>query len=392
MSDPVPTLSRKPYTKSYLLTPGPTPIPESVLAIGSMPMVHHRTPAFESLFREVESGLQWLFQTKNEVLILSASGSGAMDAAISNLFKKGDTVLTLNAGKFGERWTKIAQAYGLNPREIKVAPGQSITAAQVEKELAAAPGCKAVLFQASETSTGVKLPVKEICATARKHGAISVVDAITALGVFDLPMDSWGIDVLITGSQKALMTPPGLAFIALSESAWKLADASDLPRFYFDLKRERKAVPKAQTAWTPSISLVQMLHQSLKLIQEEGRDQLFARHALLANATRAAVKALGLELLATDAPSDAVTAVKVPSSITDGKQILKILRDELGVTIVGGQEELEGKIFRLSHLGYCDRFDVVTAIAALELTLSKLGHKVQFGQGVGAALQVFNKG
>lgn len=378
--------------KNYLLTPGPTPIPESTLAVMSQPMVHHRTPAFQKLFEEVETGLRWLFQTKNDVLILNASGTGAMDAAVSNLFSKSDKVLVLNAGKFGERWVKLAQAYGLTVIEVKVPAGQTIAASQVSEALNKNPGIKGVLFQASETSTGVRLPVQEICSVAAKAGALSICDAITALGVFDLPMDAWGIDVLITGSQKALMIPPGLAFIALSETAWKANAQSDLPKFYFDLKRERKNLPENQTSWTPAISLIQGLHQSLELIRAEGLAALFTRHALLARATRAGVKALGLELLAPESPSDAVTAVRVPASIADGKKIPKLMRDELGVTIVGGQDELEGKIIRLSHLGYCDRFDVVTAIAALEMTLERLGHSVRFGSGVGAVLEVFSKG
>ncbi|MGK5086645.1 alanine--glyoxylate aminotransferase family protein [Bdellovibrionota bacterium FG-2] len=375
--------------KNYLLTPGPTPIPESVSAALARPLIHHRTKAFEAIFEEVRAGLRELFQTRHEVLLLTATGTGAMDAAVSNLFCKGDEVLVLNAGKFGERWTLIAQAYGLGVVELKVQAGGTFEPFHVEEALKTHPEVKAVLFQASETSTGVKLPVKEICAAAQAAGVLSVCDAITALGVFDLPMDLWGIDVLITGSQKALMIPPGLAMIALGDRASKMAEISNLPHFYFDLKKEKKMQAKNQTAWTPAISLIVGLAESLKLIREEGLQGVFARHEMLAHATRAAVAALGLELLAKKSPSAAVTAVKVPTAIKDGKLIPKLMRDKYGVTIVGGQDELEGKIIRLSHIGYCDRFDIVTGLSALELVLAELGHPVEPGKGVGAALKVF---
>lgn len=376
--------------KNYLLAPGPTPIPERVAAILGQPIPHHRTPGFEKIFQETRDGLRWLFQTKQEVIMLSATGTGAMDAAVSNLFRRGDKVVTVNAGKFGERWTKIAKVYGLNAVEIKLAPGSAITAAELEKTLTANPDAKAVLFQASETSTGARMPVREIVDLSKKHGMLSVCDAITALGVMDLPMDDWGIDVLITGAQKAMMIPPGLAFIALSDAAWKSAATSDLPKFYFNLAKELEAHRKNQTAWTPAISLVMGLAESLRMLKEEGLPAVFARHELLATATRNAVQALGLEILAEKNPSPAVTAVKVPASIADGKKIPKLMRDKHGVTIAGGQDELEGKIFRLSHFGYCGPFDITTGISCLELVLAELGHKFTFGAGVGAALKVFS--
>lgn len=375
--------------KTYLLTPGPTQIPESILSIFARPIIHHRTPAFQTLFEEVKAGLKYLFQTKQDVITLACTGTGAMDAAVSNLFRRGDKVITVNGGKFGERWTKIAKAYGLNPVELTIQPGDSIEPKQLEAAIAANPDARAVLFQASETSTGAKMPTQEICRLARAAGMTSVCDAITACGVFDLPMDEWGIDVLITGSQKGLMLPPGLAFIALSERAWAMAESSDLPKFYFDLPRERKALAKNQTAWTPAISLIQGLQESLRMIREEGLHNLFKRHERLAQAARAGIEALGLEPLAKRSPSSAVTAVKVPAQIKDGKLIPKTMRDKYGVTIMGGQDELEGKIFRISHFGYCDKFDIVTAISSLELTLNDLGYPVEYGKGVGAVLRVF---
>jgi aspartate aminotransferase-like enzyme len=375
--------------KNYLLSPGPTPVPERVAAILGQPIPHHRTPGFEKIFAEMREGLKLLFGTKQEVIVLAASGTGGMDAAVSNLFSRGEKVITVNGGKFGERWTKIAKAYGLNPIEITLAPGQALAPATLEKVCTENRDAKGVLFQASETSTGTQMPVRAIVETAKKHGMLSVCDAITALGVIPLPMDEWGIDVLITGSQKAMMIPPGLAFIALSENAWKKTETADLPRFYFDLRKERKAHEKNQSAWTPAISLILGLNEAIRMMREEGIEAGYRRHQLLARATRNAVAALGLEVLAKDSPSAAVTAVLVPKAISDGKKIPKLMRDQYGVTIAGGQDELEGKIFRLSHFGYCSTFDVTTAISCLELVLSELGHPVDFGKGVGAALRTF---
>ena len=266
----------------------------------------------------------------------------------------------------------------------------AVTPQVLEVVVAKNPQACAILFQASETSTGTQAPVEEICKIAKRAKILSICDAITACGVMDLPMDKWGIDVMMTGSQKALMLPPGLAVIALSEDAWKAVEISKLPRFYFDLAKEKKSHLKNQTAWTPAISLIQGLQESLRMIQEEGLQNIFKRHDILAKATREGVKALGLELFS-HAPSSAVTAVKVPVQIQDGKQVIKVMRDKLGVVIAGGQDELEGKIIRLSHFGYCDRFDITTAISAIELALHQLGYPVTFGKGVGAVLKVFSE-
>lgn len=375
--------------KTYLLTPGPTAIPESVVSVFARPIIHHRTSGFEALFAQVREDLKLVFQTQQDVLSLASTGTGAMDAAVTNLFKKGDKVITINGGKFGERWTKISKAYGLNPIEIKLAPGDAVEVKDLEATVRSNTDAKGILFQASETSTGVKMPTQEICQIAQKSGMLSVCDAITACGVFDIPMDAWGIDALITGSQKAMMIPPGMAFIALSNKAWAANESADLPRFYFDLGKERKSQAKNQTAWTPAISLIQGLQESLRLIKEEGLQNVFKRHELLALATRNAVAALGLEMLAKKAPSPSVTAVKVPAQIANGKLIPKTMREKYGVTIAGGQDELEGKIFRLSHFGYCGKFDITTGISCLELVLNELGYKVEFGKGVGAVLRTF---
>jgi len=375
--------------KTYLLTPGPTQVPESVLATQAKQILNHRTPQFMSVVENVRQGLKYLFQTKHDVMLVSASGTGAMEASVVNVFRRGDKVVTINGGKWGDRWTKISKAHGLNVVEIMVERGTAVDLTQFEEVLAANPDARGVLFQACETSTGVVMPTREICALVRQRpDCISVCDAISALGAIDLPMDDWGIDVLLTGSQKALMLPPGLGCVALSEKAWKFNETADLPRFYFDLAKERKAIQKNQTAWTPAISLVVGLQESLRMIKEEGLHSVFKRHELFAKATRNAIKAMGLEVFAKDAFSNSVTAVKVPAEIKDGKLVPKTMRDKFGVTIAGGQDELEGKIFRLTHLGYVDRFDILVGIGALELTLHELGYtKFTFGAGTGAVLQ-----
>jgi aspartate aminotransferase-like enzyme len=375
--------------KTYLLTPGPTAIPESVHATFAKPIIHHRTPEFENLFSSLQKKLQQIFETSSQVLTLSCTGTGAMEAAIVNLFSPGETVITINGGKFGERLSLICQKYQLNVIEIKLERGRSVDLAALEKTLQENPKTQAILFQASETSTGAKMPTEQIVKLSKRYGVLTLCDAITACGVFKLPMDAWGIDVLMTGSQKAFMLPPGLAFIAFSDAAWAKSETSTLPKFYFNLTKEKTAQAKNQTAWSPATSLLQGLDVSLDLILKDGLDKTFNRHRILAEATRAGVQALGLELLA-ETPSEAVTAVKVPPSITEGKKIPKLLRDRWGITITGGQDELEGKIIRLSHFGYCGPFDIVTAISGLELVLKELGYPLNLGSGVAAVLEKLN--
>ena len=379
-----------PMKKSYLLTPGPTVLPESVVTSFAQPILHHRSPEFQKLFTEVKEDIKYVFQTEKDVLILSASGTGAMEAAVCNLFSKGDTVITVNGGKFGDRWAKISAAFGVNAVELKVERGQSASLADIKKLIEDNPKAKAVLFQAHETSTGAVMPSQEIAKLCQEKGLLSVCDAITATGAFNLPMDEWGLDVVISGSQKAMMIPPGLAFIALSDKAWKATETADLPHFYFDLQKERKALQGNQTAWTPAVSLIQGLKEALRLIHEEGLENRFKRHATLAKATRAGVSALGLDLL-TEEMSPSVTAVRVPDSIKDGGKIPSIMREKYGVTIAGGQDELKGKIIRMSHFGHIGEFDITTGLACLELTLHDLGYEVKFGASVGAALKVFSE-
>ncbi|MEA2626876.1 MAG: hypothetical protein QOD06_2921 [Candidatus Binatota bacterium] len=377
--------------KRYLLAPGPTPVPAEVALRMAEPIIHHRTPEFSRLFGEVREGLKKLFQTDQDVLVLSSSGTGAMEAAVVNLLSAGDRVIVVNGGKFGERWTKICATHGVRVEEISVEWGRAVAVDAVRKATDEFPDAKALFVQASETSTTAVHPIEEIARLTRTRDTLLVVDGITAVGVYDVPMDRWGIDVLVTGSQKALMLPPGLAFIALSERAWKRAGAQHLPTFYFDLARERKNHADNTTAYTPAVSLVTGLHQVLKMIGEEGLENVFARHERLARATRAAVVALGLRLLAPDAPSPAATGFHLPAGV-DGGKIAKYLRDRMGVTFAGGQDHLKGKILRIAHIGYFTEFDIVVAIAAVEMALTKFGARIDLGSGVAAAERILVEG
>lgn len=377
--------------KQYLLTPGPTQVPPQVLLRMSQPIIHHRTPEFSQLFSEVQDGLKWLFQTEQDVLILAASGTGAMEAAVFNTCSAGDRVLVVNGGKFGERWLKICQAAGVHAIEIAVEWGQAVQTSVVAAALNRHPDIRAVLIQASETSTTVLHPIQEIAALTERTETLLIVDGITAVGATSIPMDDWGIDILITGSQKALMLPPGLGFLALSPKTWAQVERASLPRFYFDLQRERTAQDKHTTAYTPAVSLIFGLHEVLRLMQEEGLANIYARHVQLMRATRAAAQALDLRLLAPDDPSPAATGVYLPDQV-EGTQLLKAMRDRMGVDIAGGQDHLEGKIVRISHIGYAGPFDVITAISALEMALHQFGCAIGLGHGVRAAQEILITG
>jgi aspartate aminotransferase-like enzyme len=372
--------------KHYLLSPGPTPIPNEVALAMSETMIHHRTPQFNGVFTEAREGLKKLFGTKSDVLMLASSGTGAMEASVANLFSSGDKVLVINGGKFGERWLNIANAYGLAPIEMKVEWGQAVKVADVEKQLKAHPDIQGLMIQASETSTTVLHPVKEIAKLTR-NGPLFLVDGVTAVGVVPVPVDEWGIDVLVTGSQKALMLPPGLGFIALSDRAWEKTKKAKLPRFYFDLNLERKNQQKGSGAFTPAVSLIFGVRASLRMLEREGLENVYARHARLCRATRAAAMALGLKLLAPDSPSPAATGVYMPGGI-DADQVLDYLRDKMNITLAEGQDQLKGKVIRIAHIGYMGAFDVITAIAALEMALRKFGAEIPFGRGVAAAQEV----
>lgn len=372
--------------KQYLLSPGPTPIPNEVALAMSETMIHHRTPQFNKVFEEARQGLKKLFATKNDVLMLASSGTGAMEASIANLFSPGDKVLVINGGKFGERWLNISNAYGLSPVELKVEWGKAVKVDEVEKQLNAHPDLQGVMIQASETSTTALHPVKEI-ARLTKNGPLFLVDGVTAVGVLSVPVDEWGIDVLVTGSQKALMLPPGLGFIALSDRAWEKTKKAKLPRFYFDLNLERKNQQKGSGAFTPAVSLIFGVRASLHMVEREGLDNVYARHARMSRATRAAALALGLKLLAPDSPSPAATGIFLPQGI-DADRVLEYLRDHMGVVLAEGQDQLKGKVIRIAHVGYMGAFDVITAIAALEMALRKFGAEIPFGRGVAAAQEV----
>lgn len=353
------------------------------------PIVHHRTKDFEGLLGEVREGLKWLFQTKNEVLLLASSGTGAMEGAVTNLFSRGERVIVVDGGKFGERWWKICQAYGVEADIIKVPWGEPVDPRDIERRLQKG-GCRGILVQASESSTGVYHPIREI-AEQKPGDCLLVVDAISALGAIDLPMDRWGIDVMVAASQKALGLPPGLAFIALSDAAWRFAEGGNLPRFYFDLRKERKVQGENQTAYTPAISLVSGLAHVLEELKREGIPAIFERHELLARATREAMKALGLKLFADRSPANSLTAVRCPERL-DGQKVYKILQETYNLTIAGGQDAAKGKLFRIAHLGFYDALDVVTVVAAVEWTLADLGFRFEMGQGVAAAMRVLREG
>jgi aspartate aminotransferase-like enzyme len=380
---------RRPFMdKKYLFSPGPTLLPPQVLLRMAEPIMHHREPEFERLFAEVREGLKFLFQTKNEVLILTASGTGAMEGAVTNLLSRGDRALVIRAGKFGERWGEICKAYGIEFTPIDVEWGRAVDPGHVEKALKADPSIRAVYAQATETSTGVAHPVKELAEIVkRREETALVVDGITGIGVFDLPMDAWGLDVVVSGSQKALMLPPGLAFVALSDKAWKMTERSNLPRFYFDFRKELKNLLKNQNAYTPAVSLYVGLKEALAMIRREGLQEVFRRHDRIARATRAAVKALGLELYAPDAPSNAVTAVKVPEGLSGGK-LKDLFSERFGITVAGGQDQVKGKIIRVAHLGYYDGLDMVMVVSALEMLLREMGHAFELGAGVRAMEEV----
>jgi len=374
--------------KTYLLAPGPTPVPETVSLEMAAPMVHHRTPQFSKIFGEAAEDAKYLFQTKQDVIILAATGTGGMESCITNLFSPGDKVLVVNGGKFGERWGKISDSYGLKPVWINVEWGQAVDPKEVKAILDKEKDIRAILVQASETSTAVAHPIEALSKLTRdRDDILLVVDGITGVGVFPLPMDKWGIDAIVTGSQKALELPPGLALVALSEKAWKFADQSKCPHFYFDLKKERKNLADKTSAYTPAVSLVIGLRAVLKSIKEEGIENVHKRHNRLARATRAAAKALGLKMIAPDSPADSLTGVFVPDGI-DGGKIVKSLRDDFGVTLAGGQDQWKGKIIRIAHLGYVDTFDTIVAVSAIEMALKKFGHKVALGKGVAAAQEI----
>jgi aspartate aminotransferase-like enzyme len=374
--------------KRYLLAPGPTPVPSDVLLAMAAPIIHHRSPDFVPVIDSAKKGLQWLYQTKNDVLIICSTGTGGMVGTVNNFFNRDDKVLVINGGKFGERWTNICRAYGLNVEEIVVEWGYAVKPEVVEEKLKKDKDIKGVFVQASETSTGVYHDIKALASVVKKYSdTLFVVDAISALVAHDLRTDEWGIDVMIGGSQKGVMLPPGMAFVSVSDKAWARAETSKLPKFYFNFRKERANLARNQTNFTSPVTLIIGLNESLRMLRAEGLENVFRRHATLANATRKAVQAIGLEIYPRESPSNSVTAIMSPPGI-DGQAIYKNLREKYGITAAGGQDKAKGKIFRIAHLGYSDRFDIITAIAGIEMVLKGMGHPVKLGKGVAVAQEL----
>jgi len=377
--------------KKYLLAPGPTAISPEVLLSMAQPILHHRAPEFVELIKRVRVDLKWLFQTENEVLIIASTGTGGMEGSVANFLNPGDKALFVNGGKFGERWGKICKSYGVLTEEITVEWGCAVNPDDVAAALKKDPSIKAVFTQASETSTGVAHPIREVAEVVKAYpDCLMVVDAISALGVFDVQTDAWGLDVVVSGSQKALALPPGLAFVSVSEKGWARADKVNNAKFYFDFKKEHAAIKKNQTAYTAAVSLIVGLEQSLKMMKEEGRENIYARRALMAKALREAMTGIGLASFPKQSPAASVTAISVPEGY-DGQAIYKDLRVKYGITAAGGQDHLKGKVFRISNMGYLDTFDTITAVAAIEMVLKAMGFPLKLGTGVGIAQEILLK-
>jgi aspartate aminotransferase-like enzyme len=373
-----------PPFKKYLFAPGPVSIPPEVLLEMARPIIHHRTPEFGAVLDQARTLMQALFGTRQEVILLNSSGTGAMEAAVTNLLAPGDHAIFVNGGKFGERWGKLLAANAMVGHAVTVEWGRSVRPEQIEDALRSHPEARAVFVQASETSTCAIHPVAEIGALTRRNDVMLIVDGITSVGVFEQKMDEWGVDAYLTGSQKALMLPPGLAMIALSDRALERATKTRAPRYYFDLPRELKAQrDEHTTAWTPAISLIFGLRKSLELIHAETLPQVYARHRLMAEATRAAAEPLGLKLLAPDSPAPGVTGLLTPAGL-DGSKLVRLMRDDLGVSLQGGQDQLKGKLVRVGHMGYAGPLDMLAVVGALEIGLARLGHSFESGAGVAA--------
>lgn len=369
--------------KKYLLmAPGPTAIPHQVLLAMARPVIHHRTPEFRAILKEVNEGLKYLFRTKNPVVTLSASGTGAMEAAVVNTLSRGDRALVVRGGKFGERWGDLCEAYGVEATRIDVEWGHAVDPEEIKKALDENPDIRAVFTTLCETSTCVRNDIEAIGKIVAGTPAILVVDAVSGLCAEELRTDEWSVDIVVTGSQKALMLPPGLAFASISPKAEALIKSSDLPKFYLSFAKALKSLEKDDTPFTSAVSLIYGLRESIALLKEEGLENVVARHARLANATREAARALGLGLLAR-VPSNVATAMVMPDGI-DAEKLRKILSADMNITVAGGQESLKGNVIRVAHLGYCSESDTITTVSAIEMALRKLGHDCELGAGVAA--------
>ena len=372
--------------KEYLLIPGPTPVPVRVLAAMGKQMINHRGPSFSSIIKEIVEGVKWAYQTKNDVITLTASGTGGMESAIVNFLSPGDKVLSLNIGAFGNRFAKIARAYGADVDEVKFERGKAVDLKTLEDKLAQDKDkkIKAVLVQHNETSTGVLNDIETTAKAIKKHGALIIVDAVSGLLTAPLKTDEWELDVVVSGSQKAFMVPPGLSFAAVSKKAWAAHETAKMPRFYFDFKAAMKFSEIGETPWTPAVSVIYGMQEAIRMLKEEGLENIYARHEKMSKAVRGGVKALGLRLLANDdVASKAVTAIFPPEGI-DADALRKKIREKYGMVLAGGQEDLKGKVFRMGHLGYIDKMELIAAMAALEIELTELGSKIKQGSGVAA--------
>ena len=375
--------------KNLVLTPGPVPVPEFVMLEMAKPIIHHRTEEFEEIFYTATEGLKSIFQTKEEVLILASSGTGAMEAAVSNTLSKGDKALVVNSGKFGERWSKICKAFGIEVVEISVEWGYTVDPIEIQKALSENKEIKAILVQASETSTGAMHPIKEIAAITRdKDDVILIVDGITGVGVFPIEFDNWGIDILIGGSQKAFMLPPGLAFLSLSEKAREFSKKSTLPKFYFDLETALKNSLKKTSPWTPALTLVIGLNAVLNYFNQIGLDGLYKKHSIMSEATRKGFQAIGLESFAQNNPSTALSVIMSPDNINAGT-IVKGLKEKYGIIVAGGQDQAKGKIFRITHMGDVHKEDIILVINAVENILEDTGFDLEKGLASSTAEAIF---
>src|SRR5216117_1001177 len=371
------------------MTPGPTPVPPQVLAALSLPIVHHRSPDFRPTYQEVLERLKEVYRTSNEVLLYTASGTAGLESVVANLTSPGDRVVAVSAGYFGERWAEIATAYGCEVEHLAYEWGENPSADDLTKRLAELGGASAVLVTQSETSTGVVCDVRAFAAAAKEAGALIAVDAISSLGAVPCETDEWGLDSVVSGSQKALMSPPGLMMVSASDAAWKARGGAAAPRFYLDWERTREAQKSLDAAFTPAVSIVVGLNVALGLILERGLEAAFDEHVRLGRACREGMKAMGLELFSPDDDSSAVvTTVRVPDSV-DGSRLLLDLRNRFGITLAPGQGPLKGKVFRVGHLGYYDVFDITTALAGIELALAEAGADIERGVAVTRALETY---
>jgi serine---pyruvate transaminase len=375
--------------KRYLFTPGPTPVPPEVLEAMSRPVIHHRSSDFRAIFERCLERLRRVYRTEGDVLLYTASGTGGMESALSNLSRPGDRVLVVSAGHFGERWAAMARTFGCEVDQLTYEWGESPAPDDLARRLSELGGAKVVFTTHSETSTGVVADVQALAATAKEAGALVVVDAVSSLGAVPLETDAWGLDSVISGSQKALMTPPGLATVSVSPDAWAEVQKEGASRYYFDWSQTKARQDAFDPAFTPAVSTVVGLDVALGLLLAEGLDQAFERHARLGRACRAGVKAMGLELFSPDDDRSAVvTAINAPDGIDSG-ELVQTLRDRHGIVLAPGQGPLKGKIFRIGHIGYYDVFDITTALAGVELVLSELGADIERGVAITAALDAF---